>query len=202
MPNRYERTLRDIFPSLRRGCFTWHEGCRKWVWTTFNSFQWDLNYSNPDVFRSMAEEMLFLANRGVEVLRLDAVAFIWKQLGTSCENRPEAHMVISAFNLIARIAAPSLLFKSEAIVHPDEVIKYVDRHECQLSYNPLLMALLWRPRQPARSSCWFEPCTTGAACRMAVLGLTTFAATTTSVGHSTISMPRRSASIRSGTAGF
>ncbi|MGA9535245.1 MAG: alpha-amylase family glycosyl hydrolase [Desulfobacterales bacterium] len=143
MPDRYERTLRDIFPSLRRGCFTWHEGCRKWVWTTFNSFQWDLNYSNPDVFRSMVEEMLFLANHGVEVLRLDAVAFIWKQLGTSCENRPEAHMVIRAFNLIARIAAPALLFKSEAIVHPDEVIKYVDRHECQLSYNPLLMALLW-----------------------------------------------------------
>ena len=143
MPDRYERTLRDIFPSLRRGCFTWHEGCRKWAWTTFNSFQWDLNYSNPDVFRSMAEEMLFLANHGVEVLRLDALAFIWKQLGTSCENRPEAHMVIRAFNLIARIAAPALLFKSEAIVHPDEVIKYVDRHECQLSYNPLLMALLW-----------------------------------------------------------
>jgi len=143
MPDRYERTLRDIFPSLRRGCFTWHEGCRKWVWTTFNSFQWDLNYSNPDVFRAMAEEMLFLANHGVEVLRLDAVAFIWKQLGTSCENRPEAHMVIRAFNLISRIAAPALLFKSEAIVHPDEVIKYVDRHECQLSYNPLLMALLW-----------------------------------------------------------
>jgi amylosucrase len=143
MPDRYERTLRDIFPSLRRGCFTWHEGCRKWVWTTFNSFQWDLNYSNPDVFRAMVEEMRFLANHGVEVLRLDAVAFIWKQLGTSCENRPEAHMVIRAFNLIARIAAPALLFKSEAIVHPDEVIKYVDRHECQLSYNPLLMALLW-----------------------------------------------------------
>jgi amylosucrase len=143
LPDRYERTLRDIFPSLRRGCFTWHEGCRKWVWTTFNSFQWDLNYSNPDVFRSMVEEMLFLANHGVDVLRLDAVAFIWKQLGTSCENRPEAHMVIRAFNLIARIAAPALLFKSEAIVHPDEVIKYVDRHECQLTYNPLLMALLW-----------------------------------------------------------
>ena len=91
----------------------------------------------------MAGEMLFLANQGVEVLRLDAVAFIWKTLGTSCENLPEAHMIIQAYNAIARIAAPALLFKSEAIVHPDEVAKYIDYDECQLSYNPLLMALLW-----------------------------------------------------------
>jgi amylosucrase len=91
----------------------------------------------------MAEEMLFLANRGVEVLRLDAVAFTWKELGTSCENLPEAHMLIQAFNGLARIAAPALLFKSEAIVHPDEVARYIAPDECQLSYNPLLMALLW-----------------------------------------------------------
>jgi amylosucrase len=95
------------------------------------------------VFRSMLEEMLFLANQGVEVLRLDAVAFTWKQLGTSCENLPEAHMLIQAFNALARIAAPSLLFKSEAIVHPDEVVRYIAPGEAQLSYNPLLMALLW-----------------------------------------------------------
>jgi glycosidase len=91
----------------------------------------------------MAEEMLALANIGVEVLRLDAVAFIWKQLGTNCENLPEAHLLIQAFNAAARIAAPALLFKSEAIVHPDEVVKYIHPEECQLSYNPLLMALLW-----------------------------------------------------------
>lgn len=143
LPDQYEQHLRDIFPSIRHGSFTWHAGMRKWVWTTFNSFQWDLNYANPAVFRSMAEEMLFLANQGVEVLRLDAVAFIWKQLGTNCENRPEAHMIIRAFNYLVRMAAPALLFKSEAIVHPDEVIKYVDLQECQLSYNPLLMALMW-----------------------------------------------------------
>ena len=91
----------------------------------------------------MAEEMLFLANQGVEVLRLDAVAFIWKQLGTSCENLPEAHTLIQAFNTVARIASPALIFKSEAIVHPDDVVKYISPSECQLSYNPLLMALLW-----------------------------------------------------------
>jgi amylosucrase len=99
------------------------------VWTTFNSYQWDLNYSNPEVFRAMAEEMLFLANKGVEVLRLDAVAFIWKRLGTNCENQPEAHTIIRAFNAMARIVAPCMSFKSEAIVEgsiTSLLIKVVD----------------------------------------------------------------------------
>jgi amylosucrase len=143
MPDAYERTLREIFPQVRRGSFTWREDMRRWVWTTFNSFQWDLNYANPQVFRAMAEEMLFIANAGVEILRLDAVAFIWKRMGTSCENQPEAHMLIQAFNALARIAAPAMLFKSEAIVHPDDVLSYISPQECQISYNPLLMALLW-----------------------------------------------------------
>ena len=91
----------------------------------------------------MAEEMLFLANTGVEILRLDAVAFIWKEMGTQCENLPEAHLLIQAFNAVCRIAAPGLAFKSEAIVHPDEVVKYISTEECQISYNPTLMALLW-----------------------------------------------------------
>jgi amylosucrase len=143
LPDQFQKYLRDIFPTIRKGSFTWCEDMKRWVWTTFNSYQWDLNYSNPEVFRAMAEEMLFLANRGVEVLRLDAVAFIWKRLGTSCENQLEAHTIIRAFNAIAKIVAPSLLFKSEAIVQPDEVIRYIHPDECQLSYNPLLMALLW-----------------------------------------------------------
>src|SRR5438128_8828677 len=143
MPDAYERTLREIFPTVRRGSFTWREDMRTWVWTTFNRFQWDLNYANPAVFRAMAEEMLFIANTGVEFLRLDAVAFIWKRMGTSCENQPEAHQLIQAFNSIVRIAAPAMLFKSEAIVHPDDVVSYISPRECQISYNPLLMALLW-----------------------------------------------------------
>jgi len=142
-PDAYERTLREIFPTVRRGSFTWREDIHKWVWTTFNSFQWDLNYTNPAVFRAMADEMLFIANTGVEILRLDALAFIWKRMGTSCENQPEAHQIIQAFNSIARIAAPATLFKSEAIVHPDDVQSYISPQECQISYNPLLMALLW-----------------------------------------------------------
>lgn len=143
LPDQYERTLREIFPTVRRGNFTWHDGMQRWVWTTFNSFQWDLNYHNPAVFRAMLDEMLFIANTGVDILRLDAVAFIWKRMGTDCENLPEAHTLIQAFNLAARLAAPSLLFKSEAIVHPDEVVRYISPDECQLSYNPTLMALLW-----------------------------------------------------------
>lgn len=143
LPDAYEAHLREIFPSTRRGSFTWNPRIQAWVWTTFNSFQWELNYSNPAVFVAMAREMLFLANAGAEVLRLDAVAFIWKQLGTSCENLPQAHQIIQAMNAVARIAAPSLLFKSEAIVHPDEVERYISPSECQISYNPLLMALLW-----------------------------------------------------------
>lgn len=143
IPDMYERNLREIFPQVRRGNFTWNEDAKKWVWTTFNNFQWDLNYSNPAVFNAITDEMLFLANLGCEALRLDALAFIWKDMGTNCENQPKAHKLIQAFNRCLKIAAPAVVFKSEAIVHPDEVVKYIDKDECELSYNPLLMALIW-----------------------------------------------------------
>jgi amylosucrase/maltose alpha-D-glucosyltransferase/alpha-amylase len=142
-PDEYEESILAIFPDDHPGCFTYRSKIRRWVWTTFNNFQWDLNYENQEVFNSMAMEMLFLANIGVEVLRLDAVAFLWKQKGTSCQNLPEAHMIIQAFNSVANVVAPAMVFKSEAIVHPDEVARYIHPQECQLSYNPLLMALLW-----------------------------------------------------------
>ena len=142
MPDAYERTTREIFPDDHPGSFVQLPDGR-WIWSTFYHFQWDLNYSNPAVFRAMAGEMLFLANVGIEILRMDAVAFVWKQLGTTCESLPEAHLLIQAFNAVCRLAAPSLLFKSEAIVHPDEVVEYIDVRECQLSYNPLQMALVW-----------------------------------------------------------
>ena len=141
-PDRYERTLREIFPDEHPGAFSPLPDGR-WVWTTFHSYQWDLNYANPQVFRAMAEELLFIANLGVQFIRMDAVAFVWKRLGTACENLPEAHTLIRAYNALARIAAPALLFKSEAIVHPDDVVRYISPAECQVSYNPLQMALLW-----------------------------------------------------------
>lgn len=139
----YEEHLRSIFPDERPGSFTYLNRLKKWVWTTFHTYQWDLNYRNPEVFNAMAEEMLYLANIGVEVLRMDAVPFVWKQKGTNCENLPEAHVIIEAFNAIARIVAPSMVFKSEAIVAPDEIVKYMGKDQCQISYNPLLMALMW-----------------------------------------------------------
>lgn len=143
LPDQYQRHLREIFPEQAPSSFLWREDLQRWVWTTFYYFQWDLNYRNPDVFNAMLGEMLFLANQGVEVLRLDAVAFIWKQMGTSCESLPQAHWIIQAYNALVRIAAPALVFKSEAIVHPSDVAAYVSLEEAQISYNPTLMALLW-----------------------------------------------------------
>jgi amylosucrase len=142
LPDLFEATTREVFPDDHRGSFVQLPDGR-WIWSTFYRFQWDLNYANPAVFTAMAGEMLFLANVGVDVLRMDAVAFIWKEIGTSCENLPQAHTLIKAFNAVCRIAAPSVLFKSEAIVHPDQVAEYISPEECQLSYNPLQMALIW-----------------------------------------------------------
>jgi amylosucrase len=143
LPDAFEKHLIPIFPDEHPGSFTYRNRLKSWVWTSFHNYQWDLNYENPEVFNRMLEEMLFLANQGVEILRLDAVAFIWKRLGTACQNLPEAHVIMQAYNALVRIAAPAMIFKSEAIVHPDEVGKYISEDECQLSYNPQLMALLW-----------------------------------------------------------
>lgn len=143
LPDQYEVTLREIFPEQAPSSFTWNPELNAWVWTTFYNFQWDLNYANPEVFTAMLGEMLFLANVGVEVLRLDAVAFIWKRMGTTCENLPEAHMIIQALNALVNMAAPAMVFKSEAIVHPDDVNSYIAWEECPISYNPTLMAMIW-----------------------------------------------------------
>jgi len=141
----FARHLREIFPDRGGDAFVWRDDLDggKWVWSTFYPFQWDLNYTNPELFAAILGEMLFLANQGVDVLRLDAVPFLWKEAGTACENLPQAHLIVRAFNAAAAIAAPSLVFKSEAIVHPDEVARYVRPDECRLSYNPLLMCSLW-----------------------------------------------------------
>ena len=142
LPTLYEKNLREIFPEQAPGNFTYVPEVQSWVWTTFYNYQWDLNYANPALFNAMLDEMLFLANQGVEVLRLDAVPFLWKELGTNCENLPQTHDLLAALNLLVQIAAPATIFKSEAIVHPDEVVKYIGR-ECAISYDPLLMVLLW-----------------------------------------------------------
>ena len=148
LPDAYEETLREIFPDFKAGNFTYYKELDKWVWTTFNEYQWDLNYQNPAVFAEMLDIMLYLANQGVEVLRLDAVAFMWKRMGTDCENQPEAHLILQAFRALCRLAAPGLLLKAEAIVSPPQLIPYLGRglaanKECHLAYHNVLMVVLW-----------------------------------------------------------
>jgi amylosucrase len=147
-PDAYARTLPDVFPDTAPGSFTFEPELGRWVWTTFNAYQWDLDYSNPEVFRAMAEVMLDLAAAGVDVLRLDAAPFLWKRMGTSCQNQPEVHDLLQAFRAVMRIAAPGVAFKAEAIVAPRDLVAYLGtgRHEgkeCDLAYHNVLMVLLW-----------------------------------------------------------
>jgi amylosucrase len=147
LPDAYETSLPEVFPDFAPGNFTHVEALDRWVWTTFYTFQWDLNYANPDVFVHMLREMLFLANVGVDVLRLDAVPFLWKEMGTNCQNRPEAHSLLRAYRALMNVAAPGVLFKAEAIVAPDEIVRYLgtetERDECDIAYNAALMSHLW-----------------------------------------------------------
>ena len=115
---RTSATLPEVFPDFAPGNFTWDDDLDGWVWTTFNTWQWDVDWSNPDVFAEYADIVLFLANAGVEVLRLDAIAFLWKRLGTDCQNQPEVHAITQALRALTRIACPAVVFKAEAIVAP------------------------------------------------------------------------------------
>ncbi|WP_135229297.1 alpha-amylase family protein [Deinococcus fonticola] len=147
-PDRLERTLPEIFPDFAPGNFTWNEEAGGWVWTTFNAYQWDLNWANPDVFREFLEIILYLANRGVEVFRLDAIAFIWKRLGTDCQNQPEVHQITRALRSCLRIVSPGVAFKAEAIVAPGDLIHYLgtrDHHGkvSDMAYHNSLMVQLW-----------------------------------------------------------
>jgi amylosucrase len=147
-PDAYERTLLEVFPDFAPGNFTWDAGLNGWVWTTFNEFQWDMNWANPDVFVEFAEIVLHFANLGVEVIRLDAIAFLWKRLGTNCQNQPEVHAIAQALRALIRIACPAVLLKAEAIVAPDDLVEYLGRgkHHGKLSdlaYHNTLMVQIW-----------------------------------------------------------
>lgn len=147
-PDSYERTLPEVFPDFAPGNFTWNDQAQGWVWTTFNRYQWDLNWANPDVFREFLEIILYLANRGVEVFRLDAIAFIWKRLGTNCQNQPEVHHITRALRACLRIVAPAVAFKAEAIVAPGDLMAYLgerDHHGkvSDMAYHNSLMVQLW-----------------------------------------------------------
>jgi amylosucrase len=147
-PDAYERTLPEVFPDFAPGNFTWDDDVGAWVWTTFNSWQWDVDWSNPDVLCEYADVICFLANLGVEVLRLDAIAFLWKRVGTSCQNQPEVHALVQALRAVVRMACPAVVFKAEAIVGPSDLIAYLGRgaHHgkvSDLAYHNSLMVQIW-----------------------------------------------------------
>jgi amylosucrase len=148
VPDAYEATLPEVFPDFAPGNFTWDEALQGWVWTTFNSWQWDLDWTNPDVFASYAGIVFFLANAGVEVLRLDAIAFLWKRLGTDSQNQPEVHAITQALHALTRIACPAMLFKAEAIVAPARLVHYLGQGQhhgkvSELAYHNSLMVQIW-----------------------------------------------------------
>lgn len=148
LPDIYEETLPEIFPETSPGNFTWDKTMGKWVMTVFNHYQWDLNYHNPTVLIEMIDIILFWANRGADILRLDAVAFLWKKLGSVCQNEREAHWLLQLMKDCCQVTAPGVLFIAEAIVAPGEIAKYfgedaINAKECEIAYNATLMALLW-----------------------------------------------------------
>lgn len=148
MPDAYEQSLPEVFPDFAPGNFTWDADANAWVWTTFNSYQWDVNWANPDVFCEYLDVICHLANAGVEVIRLDAIAFIWKRLGTSCQGEPEVHDLTEALRAALRIVAPGAAFKAEAIVGPDQLLPYLGQgvhwgKVSDLAYHNSLMVQLW-----------------------------------------------------------
>ncbi len=148
LPMEYEKTLVEVFPNQAPGNFTHYDDIGKWVWTTFNEYQWDLNWGNPEVFLAVLGVILDLANNGATAMRLDAVAFMWKRMGTGCQNLPEVHDLLQAIVQATRIAAPGVIHKAEAIVGPRDLVPYLGqgRHagrESNLAYHNTLMVQFW-----------------------------------------------------------
>ncbi len=148
MPDEYDRAMPEIFPESAPGNFTYVPECEKWVMTVFHSYQWDLNYSNPVVFVEMLDNIFFYANLGIDLLRIDAPAFIWKQPGTTCQNLPQAHTLLQLIKQCVQVATPGMAILGEAIVAPKEIMKYFGTgrytaEECDFAYNATQMALQW-----------------------------------------------------------
>ena len=148
IPDEYEKSLPEIFPTFAPGNFTYYQDMQKWVWTTFNEFQWDVNWSNPNLFLEYVDIIGYLANQGTDCVRLDAIAFIWKRLGTNCQNQPEVHAITQALRAISKIVTPSLIYKAEAIVGPQDVVHYLGQGShagkvSDLAYHNSLMVQIW-----------------------------------------------------------
>jgi len=148
IPDMFEETMPEVFPRHAPGNFTYDGEMDRWVMTVFNTYQWDLNYSNPSVFIEMLDIILFWANQGADIVRLDAVAFLWKKIGTTCQNEHEAHLILQLMKDCCQVTAPGVLFIAEAIVAPVEITKYfgedaIIAKECEIAYNATYMSLLW-----------------------------------------------------------
>lgn len=148
LPDEFDKTMPDIFPESSPGNFTWNSECKKWVMTVFHQYQWDLNYANPVVFIEMLDTIFFYANLGIDILRIDAPAFIWKQLGTTSQNLPKAHALLRLIKQCVQVATPGMALLGEAIVAPKEIMKYFGTglytaRECDFAYNATQMALQW-----------------------------------------------------------
>lgn len=146
IPSAFEQTMPQVFPETAPGNFTYFEDMGKIVMTTFYPFQWDLNYCNPLVFNDMTENLLYLANRGVDIVRLDAVPYIWKELGTNCRNLPQVHALVRMMNIACRVVCPSVLLLGEVVMEPSKVLPYFgteERPECDMLYNVTTMASIW-----------------------------------------------------------
>lgn len=148
LPDQYDITMPEIFPESSPGNFTYSEEMKKWVMTVFHHYQWDLNYTNPMVLVEMMDAIFFYANLGVDILRIDAPAFIWKKLGTTCQNLPEAHTLLRLIKQCVQVASPGMALLGEAIVAPAEIMKYFGSgsytaRECDFAYNATHMALQW-----------------------------------------------------------
>lgn len=148
IPDEYEKTMKEIFPAAAPGNFTYVEECQKWVMTIFHHYQWDLNYHNPKVFIAMLEIVFYYANLGIDILRIDAPAFIWKKIGTTCSNLPETHKLLQLLKLCVRAATPGMAILGEAIQRPRQIMEYFGSgifrgHECDFLYKAPQMALQW-----------------------------------------------------------
>lgn len=164
LPNEYEKTLPEVFPQTSPGNYTFVPEMGKWVMTVFNSYQWDLNYTNPIVFLEMLANLVKLANMGVDIVRFDALAFLWKKLGTISQNLPEAHTIIALFRMCLQVVAPGTILLAEAIVAPNDIIKYFGEgnrrgNECEVAYNASLMALLWNSIATKKTSLLYKSLT-------------------------------------------
>lgn len=146
IPAEYEKTVPQVFPNTAPGNFIFCEEMGKYVLSSFNPYQWDMNYKNPAVFNEMAANMMYLANVGVEIFRIDAVPYIWKELGTSCRNLPQVHTIMRMLRILCKVVCPAVIFKGEVVMAPHEVAPYfgpVDKPECDILYNVTTMVCVW-----------------------------------------------------------